>query len=211
MSKLKKRMAGEKLDERFGEGFTDRVKGDGMQEPTKQGYSKRELLAEFRGRPDGVKINEGEGNLVDKYQGLVDSGKRFNNQAEDYLKSHGVVFNRPEEIEMIDEPDEIDFVDDEPIVQYRPEVPTFSSAPIQTITTSPSPEEVDLGGSGFDFDQTLNVNQDNDIYNAIYGSNNNVSNFQDNSISNSANIGDGLYAQRNPMDFKNMFMQNLFN
>ena len=207
-------MAGEKLDERFGEGFTDRVKGDGMQEPTDSGrYSKKELLAEFRGRPKGVSIDEGEGNLVDKFQGLVDSGKTFNRQAQDYLEGHGVVFNRPEEIEMIDEPDEIDFVDDEPIVQYRPEVPTFSSAPIQTITTSPSPEEVvpDLGGSGFDFDQTLNVNQDNDINTSLYGSNNIVSNFQDNSISNSANIGDGLYAQLNPMDFKNKYMQNLFN
>ena len=58
-------MAMKKLDERFGEDFTDRVKGDGMQEPTKQGYSRRELLAEFRGRPDGVKIDEGDGNLVE--------------------------------------------------------------------------------------------------------------------------------------------------
>jgi len=193
MSKLKKRMAGKKLDERFGEGFTDRVKGDGMQEPTKQGYSKRELLAEFRGRPDGVSIDEGEGNLVDKYQGLVDSGKRFNNQAEDYLKSHGVIFNQPEEIVIKDEPEEIDLITDEPTVEYTPAPVTFSSAPIQSIVSS--------GDGG------MNINQDNDISNMIYGNDNNVSNYQDNSI---GNIGDELYAQRNPMDFKNMFMQNLF-
>jgi hypothetical protein len=215
MSKLKNRMAGKKLDERFGKGFTDRVKGDGMQERTNQGYSKRELLAEFRGRPDGVSIDEGEGNLVDKYQGLVDSGKRFNNQAEDYLKSHGVIFNRPEESVIKDEPEEIDFVNDEPIAEYPSEVPSFSSAPVQTIITSPNPDESDfvpgLSGDGFDFDQTLNVNQDNDISNLVYGSNNNMTNYQDNSISNIASIGDGLYAQRNPMDFKNTFMQNLFN
>ena len=168
----------------------------------KQGYSKRELLAEFRGRPDGVSIDEGEGNLVDKYQGLVDSGKRFNNQAEDYLKSHGVIFNRPEEI---DEPEEIDFVNDEPIAEYPLDVPLFSSAPVQSIITSPTPDESDfvpgLSSDGFDFDQTLNVNQDNDISNMIYGSNNNTTNYQDNSFSNSANIGDGLYAQVNPNGF----------
>lgn len=207
-------MAGKKLDERFGEGFSDRVKGDGMQEPTKQGYSKRELLAEFRGRPDGVKINEGEGNLVDKYQALVDSGKRFNNKAEDYLESHGVVFNRPKDIEIIDEPDEIDFVDDAPIKRL-PVDPTFSSAPIQTITTNPSINEDDfvpgLSDSGYDFDQTLNINQDNDISNMIYGNDNNVSNYQDNSIGNNMNIGGGLYAKRDPQMFKELFMAKLFN
>ena len=187
-------MAGKKLDERFGEGFTDRVKGDGMQERTKQGYSKRELLAEFRGRPDGVSIDEGEGSLVDKYQGLVDSGKRFNNQAEDYLKSHGVIFNQPEEIVIKDEPEEIDLITDEPTVEYTPAPVRFSSAPIQSIVSS--------GDGG------MNINQDNDISNMIYGNDNNVSNYQDNSI---GNIGDESYAQRNPIDFKNTFMQNLFN
>ena len=211
-------MAGEKLDERFGEGFTDRVKPDGMQDPTESGrYSKKELLAEFRGRPDGVKIDEGEGNLVDKYQGLVDSGTTFNKKAQDYLKGHGVVFNRPEEIEMEDMPE--DTIVDQPVVG-RPvtvpsEIPTFSSAPIQTITTSPSIDEDDfvpgVSDGGYDFDQTMNVNQDNDINNMIYGSDNNVSNYQDNSIGNYMNIGDGLYAKRDPMGFKNMFMANLFN
>ena len=193
MSKLKNRMAGGKLDERFGEGFSNRVKPDGMQDPTNSGqYSRKELLAEFRERPDGVKIDEGDGNLVDKYQGLVDSGSRFNRKAQDYLEGHGVVFNRPEDI---------DFVTDEPMeqlpVEYAPDVPTFSSAPIQSIVSS--------GEGG------MNINQDNDISNLIYGNDNNVSNYQDNSIGDSMNIGDGLYAKRDPMGFKNMFMQNLFN
>ena len=210
-------MAGEKLDERFGEGFTDRVKPDGMQDPTKSGrYSKKELLAEFRARPDGVKIDEGEGNLVDKYQGLVDSGTTFNRQAQDYLEGHGVVFNRPEEIEMEDMPED---VMDEPIQSFQPvsprEMPTFSSAPIQTITTSPSIDEDDfasgLSDGGYNFDQTMNVNQDNDINNMTYGSNNNISNYQDNSIGNYMNIGDGLYAKKDPMVFKTDFMTNLFN
>ena len=210
-------MAGEKLDERFGQGFSDRVRPDGLQDPTDSGqYSKKELLAEFRGRPDGVNIDEGEGNLVDKYQSLVDSGKTFNRRAQEYLEGHGVVFNRPEEIEMEEMPE--DTIVDQPVVD-RPvtvprEIPTFSSAPIQTITTSPSIDEDNfvpgLSDSGYNFDQTMNVNQDNDISNMIYGNDNNVSNYQDNSIGNYMNIGDGLYAQRDPEGFKNMFMKNLF-
>ena len=83
-----RRMAGEKLDERFGEGFTNRTKADGLQDPTAQGgYSKKELLAEFRAG------NKGNGNLASKYQDLVDSGEKFNGQAQAYLKSHGVNFN----------------------------------------------------------------------------------------------------------------------
>ena len=207
-------MAGQKLDERFGKGFTDRTKAEGTQDPTNSGKEAlRETLARFR--TSGVKIDEGPGNLVDEYQARVDSGDKFNSRAQKYLEGHGVVFNQPEEIVIKDEPEEIDFVNDEPIAEYPSEVPSFSSAPVQTIITSPNPDESDfvpgLSGDGFDFDQTLNVNQDNDISNLVYGSNNNLTNYQDNSISNVASIGDGLYAQRNPMDFKNMFMQNLFN
>ena len=214
MSKVKQ-FAGEKLDERFGKGFSDRVMLDGLQDATDSGqYSKKELLAEFRRRPDGVNIDEGEGNLVDKYQALVDSGTSFNKRAEDYLAGHGVVFKRP----MEDMPEDLM---DVPVESFQPvnprEIPTFSSSPIQTITTSPSIDEDDfvpgLSGGGFDFDQTLNVNQDNDIYNAIYGSNNNVSNFQDNSIQNTgiAGYSDGQYAQRNPNGFLRDKMFNLFN
>lgn len=190
-------MAGKKLDERFGEGFTDRTKAEGTQDPTKRDEEAlRETLSRFR--TSGVKIDEGPGNLRDEYQARVDSGDKFNPRSQEYLERHGVVFNRPEDI---DESEDIDFVTDEPMeqlpVEYAPDVPTFSSAPIQSIVSS--------GEGG------MNINQDNDISNLIYGNDNNVSNYQNNSIGDSMNIGDGLYAKRDPMGFKNMFMQNLFN
>jgi len=253
MSKNKKRMAGQKLDERFGKGFTDRVKGDGMQEPTDQGYSKRELLAEFRARPDGVKIDEGKGNLVGKYQALVNSGSRFNNQAEDYLKSHGVIFKQPKDV--ADNSNDFDDSSSNTApsnaapsnaapISIGTYSPSYESSPVQTITSSPGsgggmnvnndiyssiigndnnlsnyqdnsisgPDlaDIDLGDDGYDYMQAMNINQDDDIYTDIVGNSNIVSNFQDNSIGNSSYSGDGLYAQRNPMDFKKDFINNLF-
>lgn len=216
MSKVKQ-FAGEKLDERFGKGFSDRVMPDGLQDATDSGqYSKKELLAEFRRRPDGVNIDEGEGNLVDKYQALVDSGTSFNKRAKDYLARHGVVFKRPEEIEMEDTPEDLM---DVPVESFQPvnprEIPTFSSSPIQTITTSPSIDEDDfvpgLSGGGFDFAQTLNVNQNNPINSYINGDNNSSNIYQYNGINNEAfGDTDGLYAQRDPEGFKNLFMKNFF-
>ena len=212
MSKVKQ-FAGEKLDERFGKGFSDRVMPDGLQDATDSGqYSKKELLAEFRRRPDGVNIDEGEGNLVDKYQALVDSGTSFNKRAEDYLAGHGVVFKRP----MEDMPEDLM---DVPVESFQPvnprEIPTFSSSPIQTITTSPSIDEDDfvpgLSGGGFDFAQTLNVNQNNPINSYINGDNNSSNIYQYNGINNEAfGDTDGLYAQRDPEGFKNLFMKNFF-
>ena len=215
MSKVKQ-FAGEKLDERFGESFTDRVKGDGMQEPTKQGYSRRELLAEFRKRPDGVKIDEGDGNLVDKYQGLVDSGSRFNRKAQDYLEGHGVVFNRPEEVEMIDELDEPDELIDVPTRGN----PGIVNAPVnQTINNSPDSEFLDGltddsygfsgGGIGVNYAQKQHINY-NDLQDFDpSGDNNDI--FAPLDASNSITGGDVIFPKRNPTDFKNMFMQNLFN
>lgn len=113
-----------------------------------------------------------------------------------------------------DDMDEIveDIVPNKPIENVSP-FPV--SSPVQTIITNPSPDPVDfvpgLSGSGFDFDQTLNVNQDNDIYSYINGDNNSSNIYQYNGISNSAfGDSDGLYAQRDPEGFKNLFMKNFF-
>ena len=213
-------MAGEKLDKRFGKGFTDRVKSDGMQEPTDSGrYSKKELLAEFRGRPKGVSIDEGEGNLVDKFQGLVDSGTTFNRQAQDYLEGHGVVFNRPEEIEMIDEPEEVEMIDELIDVPARGNF-GIQNAPVnQTINNSSDSEFLDDltddsygfsgGGMGVDYNQTQNINY-NDLQDFDISGSNNYINAPLNA-SNSMTGGDITFAQRNPaMDFKNNYMSTLF-
>ena len=187
-------MAGEKLDERFGEGFSDRVKPDGLQDATDKGsYSKKELLAEFRGRDKGVKIDEGEGNLVDKYQGLVDSGSTFNGQARAYLEGHGIVFGNKG-----DKPENpVEDVIEDPVV--RPTDPTPRPpirGPIQTINP---------GNPGDTDGLNVNINQDNDIINDINGSNNVVTNNQDNSIS----VG-GYSGESDGDDFKNMWMNNFF-
>ena len=218
MSKVKQ-FAGEKLDERFGIGFTDLVSPDGLQDPTNSGqYSKKELLAEFRNRPDGINIDEGEGNLVDKYQGLVDSGATFNKRAQDYLTGHGVVFGSDSEI-----PNDIEFdIGPVPVMptpdssNIPPEYLAAISKPTtQTISDSYVPDMDDFGGSGvgsgIDFDQTLNVNQNNPIASYINGDNNSSNIYQYNGITNSAfDDSDGLYAQRDPEGFKNLFMKNFF-
>jgi len=193
----KQRMAGEKLDERFGEGFTDRVRPDGLQDPTDNGnYSKRELLAEFRTKDKGVKINEGEGNLVDKYQGLVDSGTGFNKQARSYLEGHGVVFG---DTESTPEAPIADVIDDPVVAPTDPTpAPPFPTAgPIQTINPG-NPGDID--------GVNVNINQDNDIINDINGNDNVVTNNQDNSIS----VG-GYSKKSEGSDFKNMWMNNFFN
>ena len=166
-----RRMAGEKLDERFGEGFTERVKPDGLQDPTAQGgYSKKELLAEFRGRDKGVNIDEGEGNLVDKFQGLVDSGEKFNGQAQSYLESHGINFGGGDS----NKPD----APTEPPSGGKP--PSNPTEPPSTINP-PSPF-VPPGSTN----QT--VNQDNDINNTVNGDGNTVTIGQDNTVNQYAGM-----------------------
>ncbi len=163
------------LDERFGEGFSERVSPDGLQDATNKGrYSKKELLAEFRGRGKDVSINEGEGNLVDKYQSLVDSGQKFNGKARSYLEGHGVTFggggNGDPEV---------------PIPETEPTpAPTPTPTPTPTIPTPvkpPGTPQPVIGAPGSQI-----VNQDNDVNSNVTGDNNNVNIDQDNSVHQSA-------------------------
>ncbi len=91
-----KRMAGDALQknktlqERFGEDYVNKVKGDGLQDATNNNrYSRKELASEFRyGRGD-ASVDD----TVTKYQGMVDSGEfKGNNKAQEFLKKHGVKF-----------------------------------------------------------------------------------------------------------------------
>ena len=82
-----------KLQERLGREEYDRISAEGQQDPRKDGmYSAAEVISEFRERPEGVSVNEGENSMVSKYQGLVDSGSTFNKKAKSYLTSQGVNF-----------------------------------------------------------------------------------------------------------------------
>lgn len=179
-------MAGEKLDERFGEGFTDRVKADGLQDATKQGgYSKKELLAEFRGRDKGVKVDEGEGSLVDKFQGLVDSGEKFNGQAQSYLESHGVNFGGGGGGEKPAEP---------PSGGKPPSNPTEPPSVINPTSPFDPPGSINQ-----------NVNQDNDINSNVNGNNNTVNIGQDNSVIQNA----GTYAKSKAGSLMDNYVLNL--
>lgn len=215
MFEEKRRMAMDKLNERFGEGFSERTRVDGTQDPSDSGRrTGRELLAELRGREKGVSLND----LKEKYQGLVDSGElKVNNVGQGVLERNGVVFKQPNDVKPIEEIKEIDSDPSPSLSEVDAPIsigtyaPIQESSPVQTITTNPVPKfKNDSGDNGYDFSQTLNANQDNDIYNSIVGSNNNVSSFQNNAIGNYSTAGGGLFAQRDPMGFKNKFMNQLF-
>ena len=81
------------LEKRLGTEEYERISPDGQQDPTKDGrYSAKEVISEFRERPKGVSVDEGPNSMVSKYQGLVDSGAKFNNKAKSYLENRGVSF-----------------------------------------------------------------------------------------------------------------------
>ena len=212
----------DKIEERKGTDWYDSAKKVGdLHDPhmSRDGETKRYSGAEIRAEMRAGRGDMTTEELTKKYEDMYASGQiNLNGNAKEFLRDiHGanLVRKGDGDVDVDVDGDYADVIENPVVIPINPTLRPPVAGPIQTITTSPSTDEVDfvpgLSDGGFDFDQTLNVNQDNDISNMIYGNNNNLSNFQDNSISNFANIGDGLYAKRNPMDFKNMFMQNLFN
>ena len=153
-------------------------------------------------------------------------GLNYNKHGREYLQREGdydigygsdqwgdiLGYNKVNDVDDVDE-----IVEDiESVTPIKNVSPFPASSPVQTITTNPFPDEVafvpNLGGGGFDFDQTLKVNQNNDINSYINGDNNSLNNYQYNGINNEAfGDTDGLYAQRDPEGFKNLFMKNFFN
>ena len=176
---MAERMAGDELrkygslGERFGEDYVDRVKGDGRQDGNK--YSRKELASEFRyGRGD-TSVDD----TVDKYQGMVDSGKfKGNNKAQEFLEMHGVNFGSGEDPADIPEPE----VTPDPVTSDP--APTVGDINIDTgsgpVEINPNPYSGGSGGSG---GQSQTVVQDNDQTSTVIGSGNTVTQNQDNSIS----------------------------
>ena len=146
------------LSDRFGQDYVDRVKGDGLQDATGGGgYSRKELASEFRyGRGD-TSVDD----TVAKYQGMVDSGEfKGNNQAQDFLKMHGVNFGGGED----------------PVTETDPikdETPITGPTPTPETETPIFPSPTGPGGP-----QT--INQDNDINSTVNGDGNTVDINQDN-------------------------------
>ena len=194
--------ANKSLMDRFGEDFVDRVKVDGRQDGNK--YSRKELAAEFRyGRGD-TSVDD----TVAKFQGMVDSGKyKGNNKAQEFLEMHGVNFG------------------DGGGGETTTPTPETTPAPggggsgggidmgdTDQVINPGNPGEV--GGTpgtgpGIDNSTNVNVNQDNDIVNDISGSNNTVTNNQDNSVNTMGGNARSFNGTRGSM-FKDNWMQNFF-
>ncbi len=164
------------LDRRIGKDEYDRIGAEGHDRPNDRGqYDAAEVIAEFRSRPKGTSVNNGEGSMVEKYQSMVDSGTTFNKRATSYLQKQGVNFDMTGDPITDPEPDPI---------EEAPEVPSIPAPPPEDDQDPwPFPPGTMPGISG---GMSQNVNQDNDIYTSITGDNNVVTNNQDNSISQSS-------------------------
>ena len=81
--------------------------------------------------------------------------------------------------------------------------------PEKPINIMPLPKPVPDGNGPMFGGQEQNITQDNDITNTIVGDNNEVSNFQDNSISQS--MGSSDYSSRYARGLKDQYVLNLLN
>tara|TARA_R110002012_G_scaffold221433_1_gene392960 strand:+ start:53 stop:634 length:582 start_codon:yes stop_codon:yes gene_type:complete len=84
-----------KLEERMGSDEFNRLAAKGMQDPTSNNqYSAKEVMAEFRGRGD-LKVDEGEGNIKQRFLDAQAGGAKFNARAQKYLtEQHGFDFSK---------------------------------------------------------------------------------------------------------------------
>ena len=153
-----------RLEERLGTEEYERIGQRGLQgkadQKNKNVYSAAEVISEFRNRPKGVKVDEGDNSMVNYFQGLVNDGSKFNLKARDYLKSKGVTFGK--------NGGDGDGSD-------NPADPV-TSAPEQTTNNGSG------SGRGGNMSPSQDVNQDNDITTTIDGNDNTVNNTQDNSV-----------------------------
>ena len=176
-------------ERRLGTEEYDRLSGSGLQDADNKGaYSAKEVISEMRDGRDGKTTEE----MADYYQGLADSGTKFNKRAQDFLSSrHGVSFG--DDIGKTPEPPSDGGGGTSPL-------PT----PPETGTPSPQPPVIAPGiPSPFGNSQTQIVTQDNDQTSTINGDGNTVNQGQDNSVSQSMGYGSGR-------SFKDSWMKNYF-
>jgi len=182
---MAERMAGDafrnKLEERIGTEEYDRISPDGHQDVRKGGrISAAESIAEFRERADGVSVED----KVAEYQGMVDSGQKFNNKAQSYLEKHGINFpGSGEDSNDIPDPVETNPVETEPVTSGP--APTVGEI---NIDTGAGPVDMGAnpiygGSGGTPNSQTQVVNMDNDQTSVVNGDGNTVTQNQDNIVS----------------------------
>ena len=191
-NKLEERLGTERYEELAREGQQDKSKGDRI--------SAAEVISEFRERPKGVSVDEGDNSMVSKYQDYVNSGRKFNNKAKDYLISQGVDFGDKvrEEVPI-------------PVATPTPTpTPTMNADSIVTGDVTSGPIEINTGSAPrtMSSEETMRpfggISMDNDQVSNIVGNNNTSFQNQDNSI-----IGREV-ASVDPMEFKKYFMNKTF-
>lgn len=184
------------LEDRFGADLVDKMRPEGLQDATEKGeFSRKELLAEMRRRGKGVDTDV----IKERFQGYIDDGSKFNAKARDYLKKLGLSgfggggggSDEPES-PMPELPDpETPDTPPAPPPQPTPPVPA-PPAPVPPPSGMPRPPI--RYPNGISISQEQNITQDNDINTTINGDGNTVNNNQDNSIVQSASVGNGYLA-----------------
>ena len=88
-----------KLEQRMGGDVFKRLSAAGMQDPTnRKQYSAKEVIAEFRGRGDS-KVDEGDGNIKQRFLDAQAGGAKFNQRAQNYLtEQHGFDFGKSTDV-----------------------------------------------------------------------------------------------------------------
>ena len=165
-----------KLEERLGTERYEELAQTGQQDKREDDkYSAAEVIAKFRERPKDVSVNEGDNSMVARFQDYVDSGKKFNNKARDYLITQGV-----------------DFGD-----KVRKEVPVRDSTP-----TPIAPTITDSVGSsiGDNINTGNTIAASGSIVNSPVGNNNYISTNVDNSTRGTEDSN--KYYSTNLDDFK---------
>ena len=180
------------LERRLGSEEYGRIGARGHQDPDNAGnYSAREVISEFRNR-DGETVDD----VAAHFKKLQADGVTFNKRAKDYLTSkHGFEFGGN-----VETPETPDSNPDEGNTNPTVPTPEDQSPGDQVINPTPG------GGGAVDPGSMVqNVNQDNDIINNVSGSNNNIVNNQDNSISQMKG-----YGGTNNSSWKDAWMTNYF-
>jgi hypothetical protein len=187
------------LKEKLG-GDYDRIAKEGLQGGVNYGnmysgdkmYGGAEVAAELRERGDRT-VDEGPNSMKNYFQGLVDSGSRFNNNAKERLEKIGVQFGRPQQTESeVEVPEETTPEPTQPAPTPQPTapIPYPGAGPSQGGTQGGDQTSTITGDNN-----TVSQDQTNTIYNTIQDSFN--KDYSDNSVRNFNYTpnGEGLYDQ----------------
>ena len=172
-------------ERRLGKKEYNRLSASGLQDPTNKGrYSAAEVKAEMRAGRDGKSTEE----MADYYQGLADGGTKFNKKAMNFLSDrHGVTFGSGG-----GKGGKGGGGNDETPTPS----PEATPDPSPTPTPKPSPTpEAPPQVPGLTGGISVNVTQDNDQEANFTGSNNTVTQTQDNSVNTYGAYGTAGRAQ----------------